>query len=514
MQETLHLLAKNSRESSSRGYSLRSGQASLSAEPVSSLHTVTASSVNGHTMSPIPQAFQKARRAQQPSLLDLCPTVFGAISPDLHNHQSSGAAPVEEVPAKEDERKQGCLSTQPHSPNSRAMSLTSLCPSIEHLLDGAEDGPIEAACSQSSPDSSPYSATVRHPKCDAHAPQSMLDLQPSVIGCFGSSSSDKSSNAPGPDPDEPETHSGLSACLRSTIPAFHQGPEPDAMSEPSLATDFDSGAGAVTVFCNGVASTLPRDPDMLRSMPAGTECTDELSRSIEFGIQSSATGRGSTLDGWLNKAPSLLQHSRSMCESTAPAAVVGGDDDFDGDNVTPLRRAKSLAPTRRSMLTPAADCNGGHLLPEVPALQTYKNARPPRPRHAHFKSTVVILDNPTVNVFEANADTASMTVSAVSQPRSDSAQHSRRQRNRRRGSYVHMRSALDYAELGRHVEPRLEPLRESGSGPDGRASRASSPDEPFPCRGAEPRATMETVGGCEEPRSLSGTPCPIRSTQV
>lgn len=514
MQETLHLLARNSRESSSRGYSLRSGQASLFAEPVSSLHTGTASSVNGHIVSPVSPAFQKAQRAQQPSLLDLCPTVFGAISPDLHDHHYEGAAQLDEVPGTEDEPQQACLSAQ--SPNSRALSLTSLCPSIEHLLDGAEDAPIEAVCSHSSRSSSPCSSTVLHPKGDTNPPQSMLDLQPSVIGCFGSSSSDKSSNAPGPDPDETETDSGLSACLRSTILAFHQGPEPGAVSEPSLATTSDSGAGAVTVFCHGVAATLPRDQDMLNSMRAGNECTDELSRSMEFGIQSSGLGLASTLggSGGLTKASSSLQYSHSMCASVATHAMAGDRDDCDSDGAAPLRRAKSLAPTRRSMLTPAADCNGGHLLPEVPALQTYKNARPPRPRRAHFKSTVVILDNPTINVFEADAHTASMTVSAVSQPRSDSVQHRRRQRNRRRGSYMHMRSALDYVELGSHAEPRLEPLQESRSGLDSHATQASSPDEPFPCRDAAPRATTASVAGHSEPKSLSGIPCPIGDIQV
>eukprot|EP00892_Ulva_mutabilis_P003035 jgi/Ulvmu1/12732/UM095_0037.1 len=485
-QDTLHLHAKNSRDASSRGHSLRSGSVSLPAEPLIPTHAGELSPNAGQSRSPLCPSQEHRQRHQQPSLLDLCPSVFGAAFPDRHD-RSDNPAMNEFDPGMDNDcsktHTQPPLSKPPCCAGSLAKSWASLCPSIQHLLDGAEDTPLEPFDSDTSPSNGPYSSAAPQPKTDAHAPQSMLDLQPSVIGCFDSSSSDSSSLAPDADMVDAETSSGVSGYQRSTIPAFHQGPDPHTVSEPSLATAGDSGARAVTVFCHDIATLRPHEAEMISSMGADTLCLNHLSRASEFGIQSqpSSLTSSSGCHGWPGTIASLTR-SESMLASMPQHSTAGIREGSDEDSLAPLRHAKSLMPTRRSMLTPAADCNGGQLLPEVPALQTYKNARPARPRRAHFKSSVMIMDSPTIHMYEEDAATASMTVSGVSHPQEDGVQHRRRQHNRRRGSYMSVRSGLFFVDHRKHDGLHLSTLREARMSLGGHPSGCEAiKTEPFAC---------------------------------
>ena len=499
MQDTLHLFAKNSRDTSSRGYSLRLGHASLSTDTLSPVRAGCLSSVTDSNQSPASSAQHNARQTQQPSLLDLCPSIFS--SPARRQQGETTAAPEAESvtglacsPLQSRQQPQ-----QPPGPDhSIAKSLASLCPSIQHLLDGAEDAALNPANVPRSLSSGPFSSAAPHPKSDANAPPSMLDLQPSVIGCFESSSSDKSSFSPDIDTANTNLASRMSSCPRSTIPAFHQGLEPRSGSETSLASAGNSGAGAVTVFCHDIATMHSHEAEMISSTRTKTLCLDELSRVTEFGIQSQPSSLASTSgcsSGWPGSTCSLTR-SESMHASLPLHSITSSTLDSNKDSLAPLRRAKSLVPMRRSMLTPAAACDGGHLLPEVPALQTYKQARP---RRAHFKSSVMILDTPTVHMYEEDTATARMTVSAVAHPQSDGAMYRRRQHTRRRGSYMSVRSGLDCVDLRRNHGLRMSTLQEVGIGADRAKCRFG--DESLTCSDREPDiATKAVLGGGEKVR--------------
>jgi hypothetical protein len=111
----------------------------------------------------------------------------------------------------------------------------------------------------------------------------------------------------------------------------------------------------------------------------------------------------------------------------------------------PLRRVRSMLPRRASMLTPASECIGGHLLSEIPALQTYKNRPKRRPRVRWQNTAVSFLENPTIHTYPEESTWPSNVTSAGAVPVNEPDQL-RQQQNRRRFSYRSVRHALQFQD--------------------------------------------------------------------
>jgi hypothetical protein len=329
---------------------------------------------------------------------------------------------------------------------------------------------FEAAKLQRVPHAKPDSFDIS-PVKTARSNQPTQELQPCLAEIVPGVLADGSSHAQLTDSTSAQPFAGSLAAFQPSMPNLIS-PTQDSPS-----------ASLVSFSCRSLAAFQPSVSNLISPREPSTELSDRLQppESLRAAMSPRASG-----------ASDKPLRASFPPASPAPASL---------DDQPTLRRVKSLFPHRATMLTPAARCAGGQLLPDVPELQTYRNG-PQRRAGAGVPSSVMFIDCPVVHTYTKDPGTPSAEPSSPGAPHDTNASTIRRQQNRQRGSYRIARHALEF-QLGNPSGMSLSaPLAPASTGPEINAAAFSMPLEAIHEQPWEGTSVRQPSTGSTEPSGL------------